>query len=215
MRVAVEELAGGQVHGHGAPRATLVGVRNGGLLGGDADQLVEAVVVAEGDGEAAHHGPVARRRPGIGIAGQPPGLERIGPSFDLLERPLRGEADAPPVDPHPPRPPLRDVAGVEVTPLHQRLGEQQGHSRVVVERRSPGRGGEVANAARKRRADRLRGAESLGGHAELVARHETEQRSARAREQLGVGPRATRHQYVRTTTPLRGATRAANPCRSV
>src|SRR2546422_7079653 len=154
-------------------------------------------------------------RSGIGIAGEPPGLERLGPPFDLLERPLRREADAPPVDPHPPHPPLRDVAGVEVAPLHQRLGEQQGHRRVVVESGSLGWGGEVANPARKRRADRLRGAESLGRHAKLVARNQTQKRSTCAPEQLGVGPHATRHQNVRTTTPLRGATRSANPCRSV
>ena len=173
INVAVKQLAGREAHRRRAPETAAVGVRNGGLLRGDADEPVRVIVKAERDGYAAHDGAVARRAlRGFG-EGAAPGLERLDAALDEFQGAAREHADAAAVRLHPSHPALRGVRGVEVALFGEGLGEQQGHRR-------------VADAVGIRRADGCGSAQVLGGNPQLIAGHEPQERSPGARDQFGV-----------------------------
>src|SRR2546429_1447320 len=210
--IAVQQLSRREVHRHRAPRAPLVGVGDGRLLGRHPNQPVDVVVIAQRNRDAAHHGAV-RRSPRV--VGQPAGFERLGTPLDESQGTLCRETDAAPVPLHPLHPAVRHVVRVEVALLRQRFGKEQRHRSVVVKWRPLGRRREITYALGKRLTDRRGGAQGLGGDAELVPDHKPEQRPARPHEQPGIdGVRDACRQKVNTTTPLCGTTRPAKLCRS-
>ena len=174
IAVAVQQLTGGEVHGRGPPRTTLVRMRDGGLLGRRADQLFDVAVVAQRHRNAAHHGAVACRAVGGCSASEAAGIERLAALLDQSQRAPRGRPDPATARVHPAHPARGDVGGVEIPLRQQGLRQVERHGRVVVEWGTRGRGGEVAHAAGERLADRLRRAHTLRGHTELVAGHEPE-----------------------------------------
>ena len=125
------------------------------------------------DRDAAHDAAVGGGGPRI--VRRAPRLERLHPPLDEPQRPLRGQADAPPIPFHPVQPALRHVVRIEFAALGERLGEQQRQRRVIVERGALGGWRQVPHALRKGVADRRGGTEPLGGHAELVADHQPQQ----------------------------------------
>ncbi len=183
----MEQLAGREVHRHGAPGAALVRMGDRRLLGRHADQPVHVVVEAQGDRHAAHHAAVAGGVGGTLLPGALPRFERLHTALDQLQRAPRLHADAAAVHLHPLHPTLGDVAGVEIAALDQRLAEQQGHRRVIVVRGAFGRRGRIHRTSGERGLNRFRCAVGLRRHTELVAGDEPQQRRARARDDAGVG----------------------------
>jgi hypothetical protein len=184
--VAVQQLARGEIHRGGGPRAAVIGMRDRRLLGRDPNQALDFVVVSQRHREAAHDAAVSRRAIRILLIGEASGLERLLPTVDQGERAFGGQSNAPAIHLHPFHPAAGHVRRVEPVARKQGLAEQQGHRGVVIVGRVLGRRGEISDAIGERFADGIRRSQVLGRDAELIPRDKAQHGAPCTRDELWV-----------------------------